>query len=338
MESSGVRTLGVTWGRLSCASVRLQGDMMKVLGTLLRLFLNWTIINRFFEKWGAGKPLVREGVTPLDQMLDDAAAAGKPLRVMWVAAHPDDESFLGSVLAKASLKCKGPLHLVVLTHGEGGETGKLPEVEEKGLAEVRRSELDEVVKLYNATLSIRRYFNASLPTDSFPYRHDLAAMWAKDGDPATYIANEIRAFRPDVVLTFSPKYGATGHPEHQLASRFTTQAIRMAADANSELEGEPHTVQHTYYMLAKYWLLRIGQMKPDPLPYTETFDLRQPCVDGRRCVDVMADNTRPHRTQNNDMALMRTVNQVFYKQYLHKCDPFTEMEDPYEEWNVRGMG
>jgi hypothetical protein len=79
-------------------------------------------------------------------------------------------------------------------------------------------------------------------------------------------------------------------------------------------------------------------MKKDPVAYTETFDLRQPCISGKRCVDVMADNTRPHVTQNADMTAMRLINQLFYQQYLHRVDLSGPTEDPYEEHRVRGMG
>ena len=270
---------------------------------------------------------------PLDALLES-----RP-RVLWVGAHPDDESFAGAVLAKASLKCGCPLHFLVLTRGEGGEFPK-PLQDGRDLGEVRTGELNEVVRLYRATLELEPWFNASLPVESFPYRHELAARWAADAgeEPAIRVARTIRTFRPDVVLTFAPEHGATGHPEHQLASRFTTAGIRLAADPAAPLEGAPHRVPHTYYFLHRYRGLRLLGMSLDPREPTETFDGRQECAGGRSCFQVMAANTLPHRTQKNDMGLMRLVSRFLRKVYLYRADPFTELHDAYEEHLVRGMG
>jgi LmbE family N-acetylglucosaminyl deacetylase len=311
--------------------------MKRLLGTLLRCFLN-LFFNRWFEAWGAGPRKTLPHTPSLDDMMTAAAKEGRPFRLMWVGAHPDDESFVGSVLAKASIALRHPLHMVVLTHGEGGETGQGEVSRDRPLAEVRRSELEEVARLYNATVTIEGFFNASLPVSSFPYRHEIAQRWRDHRDPVEFIASEIRTFRPDAVLTFSPHYGATGHPEHQLCSRFTTSAVRLAADSDAPLGSPPHRVSNVYYMVSRYWFLRLAGMKKDPVAYTETFDLRQPCISGKRCVDVMADNTRPHVTQNADMTAMRLINQLFYQQYLHRVDLSGPTEDPYEEHRVRGMG
>jgi LmbE family N-acetylglucosaminyl deacetylase len=271
------------------------------------------------------------------QTLDDLLES-KP-RVLWVGAHPDDESFAGAVLAKASLKCGCRLHFLVLTRGEGGEFPKNLQ-DGRDLGVVRSDELQEVVRLYRATLELEGWFNASLPVDSFPYRHELAARWAEDAgeDPALRVARTVREFRPDVVITFAPEFGATGHPEHQLASRFTSAGIRLAEDAGAALDAAPHRVPHTYYMLNRYRRLRLMGMKMDPREPTEAFDGRQECVDGRSCFQVMAANTLPHHTQNNDMRLMRLLSRFFHKVHLYKADPFTEIHDPYEEHKVRGMG
>ncbi len=268
----------------------------------------------------------------LDQLLDS-----KP-RILWVGAHPDDESFAGAVLAKASLKFGCPLHFLVLTRGDGGEFPKSCQ-DGRALGDVRTGELDEVVRLYQATLELESWFNASLPVGSFPYRHELAARWTEDAgeNPGIRIARTIRTFKPDIVITFAPEFGATGHPEHQLASRFTTAGIRAAADPG-EVDGAAHRVPHTYYMVNRYKSLRWLGMKLDPREPTESFDGRQECVNGKTCFQVMAANTLPHRTQNNDMRMMRMVSRFMHQVYLYKADPFTEIHDPYEEHLVRGMG
>jgi LmbE family N-acetylglucosaminyl deacetylase len=259
------------------------------------------------------------------------------VRMLWVAAHPDDECFTAGILAKQTLRCHQPLHLLVLTEGEGGSFPKKLQ-DGRPLNEVRRGEMEAVARGYGATLEMERFWNAPLPVASFPYRHEIARKWAAYKDPARVVAETIRRFRPDVLLTFAPEHGATGHPEHQLASRFAGAGIRLAASDDPGLPGEPHRVAHTYFLVFRYKLLgRLG-MKLDPREPTEVFDTRQPCVDGKTCGQVMCDLTRHHRTQDADMSSVRLVMRFARWSYLHATDPFTEIYDPYEEHLVRGMG
>lgn len=262
-------------------------------------------------------------------------------RVLWVAAHPDDECFSAGLLAYSALRLGNPLHFLILTRGEGGEHPKKLQ-DGRDLGDIRQSEMEKVAAAYKATLEIEGYFNASLPVTSFPMRHELAALWTKRSAPAARIAATIRRFKPDVLLTFPPEYGATGHPEHQLASRFATEGLRLAAEDGSagaaQLEGEPHRVPHCYYMLHRYKGLKLVGMPMDPREPNETFDARQDCVDGKSCLRVMAELTRFHETQKNDMRLLRFVSRFMKLAHLYRVDPFEEIDDPFEEHMVRGMG
>lgn len=283
------------------------------------------------ERLGAGPARRRHNATPLDQLLEGAP------RVLWVGAHPDDESFAGALLAKASLRCHCPLHFLVLTRGEGGECC-LPSGPVEDLGAVRAREIARVAELYNATLEVEAFFNAPIPVESFPYRHELARRWAELKDPTAVVAKTIREFRPDIVVTFAPDFGSTGHPEHQLASRFTTAGIRLAAETTAELPGEVHRVTNCYYVLNKYWFTRITGMGWDPLPWSEAFPVRQACAAGLSCADFMAENSRPHLTQAADMGMMRLVAHSIHNLYLFRTDPLFEVKDPYEPHFVRGMG
>jgi LmbE family N-acetylglucosaminyl deacetylase len=255
---------------------------------------------------------------------------------MWIAAHPDDECFSGSILAKASLRCSNPLHMLVLTHGEGGECCAAHK-KDRPLAEVRAEEMREVARRYKASLTLERFFNAALPVESFPMRHELARRWLEQGDPADVVRIAICDFKPDVVLTFSPLFGATGHPEHQLTARFALAGIREAATTVSP-DVPSHKVEHTYFVLNRYWGLRMLGMGNDPLEPSETFDVRQPCVEGRSCVQVMAENTRPHETQARDMGHLRFIARFLKVAYLKEVDPFRDRFHADEYWPVRGMG
>jgi len=271
----------------------------------------------------AGKPVRQEAPATLEQLVDAGA------RMMWVGAHPDDESLVGSIFAKAGPGNQNPLYFFVLNHGDGGECN-LPEGCHPDLKTVRGEEMKYAAALYRARLRHEHYYNAPLPVESFPPRHEIARIWSEQGDPALRIARAIREFRPDVLITFDPDDGFTGHPEHQLASRFATQAERMAADPAVSIDGlPPFRVANTYYAINRYWIfVMLG--KADPGPYSETFDATQECIDGLKCRDVMAEYTKAHRTQARDMGMVRKVKWMIDDVYLYRVDPWSEIEDPFE--------
>jgi LmbE family N-acetylglucosaminyl deacetylase len=242
-------------------------------------------------------------------------------RVMWVGAHPDDETLAGPVLARACIALKRPCLLFVLTRGEGGrcpfKTGCAPD-----LGTVRAHELASVAKAYGAELEHHRYWNAPLPESSFPPRPALARRWIREKDPSVLIAEAIRRFRPTIVLTFDPDHGFTGHPEHQLASRFALAGVKRAAEGSS---AEPWRVTATYELLNRFWITRLAGTA-DPNTPTEEMDAWLPCPPPARrvCVDVALEITRLHHTQTRDMGLVRELRPMISAVYLREVHPLSE--------------
>lgn len=265
-------------------------------------------------------------VRPLGQSVEDILADGA--RVMWVAAHPDDEALVGAILARSSLVYRNPLYFLILTRGDGGECCKADGCK-PDLPTVRSAEMNRVAELYRAELQLESYFNAPLPMESFPPRHKLAEIWRAHKDPALVCAESIRRFRPDLIFTFDPYHGFTGHPEHQLASRFCMEGVRLAARNTPELPGNPHRTTHLYCGLNRYFPLTFFGMA-DPGPVTETWRADTSCGNGWLCRDVMGEISRMHESQENDMGMVRRLVPFMRRVYLRKINPFTEYYDPYE--------
>ena len=264
---------------------------------------------------------------PASSTLDSLMEQGA--RMMWVGAHPDDEILVGALMAKASLVCRNPIYFLVLNHGDGGSCLR-PEGCHPDVATVRGKEMIEVAELYKAQLQHEYFYNAPLPANEFPKRHEIAKLWMEYKDPALVCGKAIREFKPDVLFTFHPDHGATGHPEHQLASRFATAGIRLAADEKQKFEDlMPHQVNHVYYGLNKYWPVRmIGQ--GDPGPITEFWNAKQLCIDGKSCLEIMAGFTKPHQSQSKDMGAVRKIISLISRLYFYRADPLNEINDPYE--------
>ncbi|MFO0728671.1 MAG: PIG-L family deacetylase [Myxococcota bacterium] len=254
----------------------------------------------------------------LDQVLQEDGA-----RVLWVGAHPDDESLAGPILARACRDQKRPCTLLVMNHGDGGECLRWPNCH-PGLATVRGEEEAEVARRYHAKLIHLYHFNAPLPFDSFPRREALAARWIREGDPTITVAEVIRDFRPTVLLTFDPEGGFTHHPEHQLASRFAMAGAALAGAQDSRLKGAPYTVPHAYEILNHYWPSVIS-FRADPGEPTEVFDTHVPCGSpGRTCLDVALRITHAHQTQARDMRTIRLLRPQMGYLYVRAVTPAEE--------------
>ncbi|MBI5527990.1 MAG: PIG-L family deacetylase [Deltaproteobacteria bacterium] len=261
------------------------------------------------------------------QTIDDLLHLGP--RVMWVAAHPDDEALVGAILARSSIVLGNPLYMLILTHGEGGECCR-PEGCKPDLATVRAAEMKKVARLYRAELQHERFFNAPLPVESFPPRHEIAKRWIAKQDPTSIVAAAIRKFRPDILFTFDPDNGFTGHPEHQLASRFVSTGARLAFEGPVEKGGpQAHKITHVFYGLNRYWpFVLLGAA--DPGPVTDEFDATLPCVGGKTCRDVMGEISKCHRSQANDMGTVRSMKRWIDRIYLRRADPYHDQLDPLD--------
>src|SRR5690348_4278321 len=111
-----------------------------------------------------------QGVEPRGDGHDlERAIEAEDARILWVGAHPDDETLAGPVLARACIALHRPCLLFVLTRGEGGRcpfaTGCHP-----SLGAVRARELATVARAYGAELEHHAFWNAPLPEESFPPR------------------------------------------------------------------------------------------------------------------------------------------------------------------------
>lgn len=164
----------------------------------------------------------------------------KPLRLMAVMAHPDDESLgVGGTLAKYAAEGVDT-YLITATRGERGWTGSPAENPGlTGLGVLREAELRAACAVLGVCeLHFMDYIDGDL--DQAPVDEALGK-----------IVGHLRRIRPDVVLTFDP-FGAYGHPDHIAICQLTTTAAMLAADSRYDhpTEKTPHAIAKLYYMAA----------------------------------------------------------------------------------------
>jgi LmbE family N-acetylglucosaminyl deacetylase len=165
---------------------------------------------------------------------------------MAITAHPDDEAsnFGGSLRlyhdrgVETCVLCLTPGQAA--THRGGARN-------DHELAAIRRKEFVASCD----TLKVCRGIVLDYP-DGQLHRLDLYRVVCE-------LTLHVRQFRPQVILTFGPEGGITGHTDHSMASVFATLAFHWAARDNrfpdQVKDGmTPHRVQKLYYATADFAL------------------------------------------------------------------------------------
>ena len=153
-------------------------------------------------------------------------------RLLACFAHPDDEAFpVGGALAAHAARGIS-VRLVTTTSGEEGEIRQPGAATPETLGEVRRAELANAVKTLGLDEHVVWEYRDSGMAGSPPNNHPSAFINASGQEVVERLVEEMRRFRPQVVLTFETG-GLYGHPDHIAISRHATEAFRLAADSTA---------------------------------------------------------------------------------------------------------
>jgi LmbE family N-acetylglucosaminyl deacetylase len=148
-------------------------------------------------------------------------------RILYVTAHPDDES--SAVLTYLARGLHADVALLSLTRGEGGQNDLGPE-QAPQLGLIRTQELLAATRGYGVKL----YFTRAKDFGYSKTPEETEKVW---GDQVLQdMVRVIRTFRPNVVIN---GWGGvhTGHGHHQAAGLLTPKAVQLAADPSYQLQG-----------------------------------------------------------------------------------------------------
>lgn len=141
-------------------------------------------------------------------------------RILGVFAHPDDECFCaGGTFAKYAA-AGAEIKVISATPGDARQIRDAASATRRTLGDVRASELAAAC----AKLGV-------LHTECWDFGDGTLAS-IDQGLLVHDIVKAIRAFEPDVVITFGPD-GGYGHPDHVAISHATTAACHRSGDPNA---------------------------------------------------------------------------------------------------------
>ena len=175
-------------------------------------------------------------------LLDGLRVDDRAPRLLFVHAHPDDETLATGVAIAHHVARGDDVHVLTCTLGEEGEVippelAHLEGAEGDPLAEHRREELRGAMEVLGVT---HHLLGASADGEPAAYRdsgmagsaaaaHPRAWAGVDLADAAASVRAVIDDLRPDVVVTYD-RTGGYGHPDHVRTHEATCHAVATAAE------------------------------------------------------------------------------------------------------------
>lgn len=258
------------------------------------------------------------------------AAQGSPrrARLLFVHAHPDDETLTTGITMAAYAAQGHDVHLLTCTLGEEGEVipAELAHCgadRDDSLGYTRREELRAAMAVLGVQHAVlgedpargvaSRYRDSGMAGTSGAQHPDAFAAADVD-EAAAMVAAHIRALRPDVVVTYD-RYGGYSHPDHVQAHRVTMSALSALSARTASAELDAMAAPVAYCILTpqswasqdRLWLQEnassssstcVVQQQDDPYPPSVVRDeVVTHVVDEPALVDTQSRALAQHRTQ-----------------------------------------
>ena len=161
----------------------------------------------------------------LPETIEAIDSARVTTRILYITAHPDDES--AAALTYLARGLHADVALLTLTRGEGGQNALGPE-QAPQLGLIRTQELLAATRGYGVKL----YFTRARDFGYSKTPEETEKIW---GDQVLRdMVEVIRTFRPNIVINhWGGVHGGHGH--HQVSGLWTPKAVALAADKSYKL-------------------------------------------------------------------------------------------------------
>jgi LmbE family N-acetylglucosaminyl deacetylase len=255
-----------------------------------RAVAKWTII---LAAAFAGKPLGGQfppapgtgpGLAETVEAIDGARVA---TRILYVTAHPDDES--AAVLTYLARGLHADVALLSLTRGEGGQNALGPE-QAPQLGLIRTKELLAATRGYGVKL----YFTRAKDFGFSKTPEETEKIWGQQEVLADMV-RVLRTFRPNVVVNhWGGVHGGHGH--HQAAGLLTPKAVALAADERAFPELRREGLSPWGGGRSEVQVLNLERFSDKPTGYLLPLDEVSPLW-GKTWREIGMDAFANHRTQ-----------------------------------------
>lgn len=241
----------------------------------------------FFVPHAAAQFPPAPGTGPgLAETVEAIDSARVTTRILYITAHPDDES--AAVLTYLARGLHADVALLSLTHGEGGQNALGPE-QAPQLGLIRTQELLAATRGYG----VRLYFTRAKDLGFSKTPEETEKIW---GDQVLDdMVRVIRSFRPNIVINhFGGVHGGHGH--HQAAGILTPKAVKLAAEGDAYAEVEAARLMPWSGGTAGVLILDLDRSSAKSQGYVLPLDEVSPLY-GKTWREIGIDAFANHRTQ-----------------------------------------
>ena len=235
-------------------------------------------------------------------------------RLLFVHAHPDDETLTTGGTIAHYLSRGADVRVVTCTLGEEGEVigdlyAQLTVDEANQLGGYRIGELSQALRelgLGEPTFLGGPGHWRDSGMEGTPPRHHQRFVDAEVHEAVGELVSIIRQLRPHVVVTYDPN-GGYGHPDHIQAHRVTTEAV--AASGGADYSGAPWRVPKFYWTVLATSAMAAGlndlrdvptqwtRVSIDEVPFGYPDDKIDAVIDATASLAAKVAALRAHGTQ-----------------------------------------
>jgi mycothiol conjugate amidase Mca len=258
-----------------------------------------------------------------------------------VHAHPDDEAIpTGGILARYGAAGVRTV-LITCTRGDVGEISDPALATPENLADVRKAELAEAVRILGIKRAVQLGYRDSGMAGTADNDHPASFNRADFDEATSRVVRVFREERPDVVVTYDEN-GGYGHPDHIRAHQVAVAAFHAAGDATRFPEaGPPWTPKKLYFAVfprsgMRQFATRLRESGIE-LPWSESDDDSPPfgvddervttVVDVAEFVDTKRDALAAHKTQMAPDGFFLRIPLPLYRE-LFSRETFQRVEGP----------
>src|SRR3954469_22441842 len=219
-------------------------------------------------------------------------AAPDTMRVLWIAAHPDDEDT--NLIAWLARGRNVRTAYMSLTRGDGGQNLIGNELGE-ALGVIRTEELLAARRIDGA----HQYFGREYDFGFSKTADETLRHWPRDS-VLNDVMTVMRAFRPHIVITTFSGTPRDGHGHHQVSAIVARDAYNMAAD----------TVRFPVARFGKPWtplkLYRLARFSPQDRTLSINVGEYNPYL-GLSYQEIAADSRSQHKSQGQGTVRQKGV-------------------------------
>lgn len=247
-------------------------------------------------------------------------------RVLYIAAHPDDENT--RAIAWFSKGRHAHTAYLSLTRGDGGQNLIGPELG-PALGLIRSHELLQAREIDGGLQFFTRALDfgySKTPTESFDF-------WGKREILADVVF-VIRQFKPDVIVTRFPPDKRAGHGHHTASAMLAIEAMDLAANKSAFPEQlsivETHQTQAVYWNTSRWWVGGLDTVAPvDPKIFDADIGGYSPIL-GVNYTELGSLARSQHKSQGFGVSIDRGLSMEYFENLAGK----TYDKDFWEKENL----